>query len=1042
MSFEFPRLATASADALSTASLAPVLNQTSLTTSIMGLERSSQSLLFVDANVSDYQGLLTGVAPGTEVHVLDSSQDAVTQITNTLLGRQNIASLHIVSHGEAGELNFGSSALNLTDLPQYVTQIQSWSKALTNDADILLYGCNVAEGELGQAFIKIISQLTGADVAASDNLTGSKALGGDWVLESKTGAIETGLIFDPATLTSYSGVFTPTSPTNSGFETGDLTGWTVQTLTSPNWSTTQTATVVSSDKNQGTYSAKISISGSVATGGGTAYGPTITSSYFQGDAGDKILFDWKALRTSDYYDIRGEIVNDSTGQRVTVISEIGTLRDWTTTSVILPSSSSSWKFVFTAGSYDATFGGAVGSTLYIDNIRVVIPAPTLNTSASPTLSSTVEDISAPTNGLTTGATLVSALIDNSATAGGLDNFTNPGGSPGLAVTGVNGGTLYYTTDGGSTWTALGAPSTTAGLLLAANSNTYVYFKPNANVNGSISDAVTFKAWNGFDGTNGQANVNTTTNGGVSSQSDTASISITPLNDAPTGSVSIAGTIQENAILTASNTLADADGLGTVTYQWQQSTDGTNWSNISGAINATLTLNNAQSGKFVRTQASYTDQQGTAETIASAATASRIANVNDAPTLTGNATLTATNQNATNPSGSNLTSLFGSLFDDPDTGSSLSGLAIVSNPANSTQGQWQYSIDSTNWTNVGTVADGATALALSASTLVRFVPATSYKGTPPGLTVRALDDTYSNGFTSGTTRVTVNTTSNGGTTAISGGPPVALNTSVTESLPNLLWRNSGSGENAVWQLNSFALQSSYYLPNVPDPNWQIASSNADFNSDGIADILWRNQATGENAIWEMNNTGLQSKSYINSVADVNWQIVGTGDFDSDGKSDVLWRNKASGANAIWEMSGAVLKNGYYINSVADVNWQIVGTGDFDGDGKSDILWRNKASGANAIWEMSGAVLKSNYYISSLADLNWEIAGAANFGSDRTPDILWRNKQAGKVMIWKMSSVSSTQVSYAQTYDLMDVVDPKWSVKPFVSDLDLDAVQSVN
>ena len=89
-----------------------------------------------------------------------------------------------------------------------------------------------------------------------------------------------------------------------------------------------------------------------------------------------------------------------------------------------------------------------------------------------------------------------------------------------------------------------------------------------------------------------------------------------------------------------------------------------------------------------------------------------------------------------------------------------------------------------------------------------------------------------------------------------------------------------------------------------------------------------------------------------------------------------------------------------------------------------------------------MLKSNYYISSLADLNWEIAGAANFGSDRTPDILWRNKQAGKVMIWKMSSVSSTQVSYAQTYDLMDVVDPKWSVKPFVSDLDLDAVQSVN
>ena len=99
-----------------------------------------------------------------------------------------------------------------------------------------------------------------------------------------------------------------------------------------------------------------------------------------------------------------------------------------------------------------------------------------------------------------------------------------------------------------------------------------------------------------------------------------------------------------------------------------------------------------------------------------------------------------------------------------------GIAIVGNTANaSTQGTWQYSSNSgTNWFAVGTVADGATALAVAAGSTIRFVPVTNFAGTPPALLVRALDDTYVGGFstTVGTeTRVNVNTTTNGTTTAI-------------------------------------------------------------------------------------------------------------------------------------------------------------------------------------------------------------------------------------------------------------------------------------
>ncbi|MBF0621207.1 MAG: DUF4347 domain-containing protein [Magnetococcales bacterium] len=51
--------------------------------------------------------------------------------------------------------------------------MQLWGDALSEDADILFYGCDVAAGDDGTAFVKGLSQLTGADVTASTDTTGS-----------------------------------------------------------------------------------------------------------------------------------------------------------------------------------------------------------------------------------------------------------------------------------------------------------------------------------------------------------------------------------------------------------------------------------------------------------------------------------------------------------------------------------------------------------------------------------------------------------------------------------------------------------------------------------------------------------------------------------------------------------------------------------------------------------------------------------------------------------------------------------------------------
>ena len=160
------------------------------------------TVVFVDASTPDYQTLIAGIHPDTDVYILNAEQDGIQQITTYLAGRSNISSVHIVSHGSGGSLHLGSTVLNSSTLEHYSAALQSWSAALTDDADILLYGCNIAKGE-GSAFVQQLAALTGADLAASTNLTGSAAHGGDWTLEYTTGSIEAGNPFSPDTLNQY-----------------------------------------------------------------------------------------------------------------------------------------------------------------------------------------------------------------------------------------------------------------------------------------------------------------------------------------------------------------------------------------------------------------------------------------------------------------------------------------------------------------------------------------------------------------------------------------------------------------------------------------------------------------------------------------------------------------------------------------------------------------------------------------------------------------------------------------------------------------------
>ena len=120
-----------------------------------------------------------------------------------------------------------------------------------------------------------------------------------------------------------------------------------------------------------------------------------------------------------------------------------------------------------------------------------LAAPTLDSSVSPLLAAIDANTGAPSGAV---GTLVSALIDS---GGSLNNFSDADSdAPAIAITGtnLNGGTLYYSTNNGTSWSDVSSVSEASARVLYADSNTRLAFSPAADYTGTISDLITFKAW--------------------------------------------------------------------------------------------------------------------------------------------------------------------------------------------------------------------------------------------------------------------------------------------------------------------------------------------------------------------------------------------------------------------------------------------------------------------------------------------------------------------------------------------------------------------
>ncbi|MFK7889574.1 MAG: DUF4347 domain-containing protein, partial [Granulosicoccus sp.] len=194
-------------------------NKLSSVSTVQAEDILPRELVILDSGLPDIQILLDDLTQSeledAQIVVLDADTDALTQISAILAEQRGLTAVHVFSHGSSGALHFAEQRIDTLDLLSRADELAQWRSAFAPGADILLYGCDVAENGEGQDFVDTIARLAGADVSASNDLTGDADQDGDWQLEYSIGDVESELVFNARGAANWEHVLANYTVTNT-----------------------------------------------------------------------------------------------------------------------------------------------------------------------------------------------------------------------------------------------------------------------------------------------------------------------------------------------------------------------------------------------------------------------------------------------------------------------------------------------------------------------------------------------------------------------------------------------------------------------------------------------------------------------------------------------------------------------------------------------------------------------------------------------------------------------------------------------------------
>jgi len=681
---------------------------------------NQNQISFIIDNITDYEAIASEISKTQSVHVLNSKGDILSQIAFILEDYSNLDAIHLFSHGASGSLDLGNITLDNQTLQNYHEILAQISASLGDNGDILIYGCGVAEGQGGVEFISKLSQATGADIAASDDLTGANNKSGDWILEVASGAIEAPVI----NLLDYTGVLASSYAMDDSIDAGT-------DISNPSGSVTSgTAGNVTFTVTSNTTGGNLYVNGNQVS---VSY--TVTG-YENGDIDYEIRD--LAGTVAGSYSLAFDIDYDADSG-----VEWNDTINLTVNAVVPPNTAPN------AGNGNATFAeGTSGAvTLSTSNTNANDSDGSIASFSPATINYTITNNASLKGTHTISTNSYTVTDDDGTTSAGSGTFTIYG-------TYVDDPTTWGTAPSNQTWAASGTNSFNfgSGASDPDDSVNYSYISGAPSWMSASGSTISGNIAPQYAGQTFTINVRAT---GSTSVDKSFTITIgdaASVNDTPT-SAGGSKSVNEDVTMTFSsadfafadldNSAGGSSALGAALASIKIASLPTNGTLKLSSVNVTqnqvISTADISNLTFIPTadyngsdSFTYYVNDGIADSSSAATMSITVSPINDAPVLsgTGNDMMMIT-ENATSDAGQTVSAMLATQTDpDNPIGSDvhgannglLQGIAIYSTTVNgpSTGGKWQYKVDSGSWTDIGVVAEGS-ALLLKSSDTIRFVP---------------------------------------------------------------------------------------------------------------------------------------------------------------------------------------------------------------------------------------------------------------------------------------------------------------------------------
>jgi ELWxxDGT repeat protein len=946
----------------------------------------SRSLLFIDSAVPDAQTLVENLAVDTEVHVLRSDEDAITQITQSLFGQSGIATLQIISHGKPGGIQLGASWLDWQTLPRYVNQLKTWGQALTADADILLYGCNVGKGRMGSALIDLLAQTTGADVAASDDLTGSQELAGDWDLEVRTGLIESPIL----AANTYTHILPLLKDINPGIADSNPGG-----LTNIN------GTLYFFANDGGIDGLRVWQSD------GTEIGTILATDYFR-----KGSFPPRNLT-----DVNGtlyfvEYTNPSYNLWKSDGTEAGSVlvKDFSPYSGIDIASESRSAAVNNT-LYFVAFDPLNGNELWKSDgtetgtVLVRDIAPGISNSYPRTLTNVNGALYFTASDSTTGDADNRELWKSDGTEAGtvLVKEINPGSASAAPyqLTNVN-GTLYFTaTDGASGYELWKSDGTAAGTVLVKDISPGIQdslLSNFTNVNGTLYFFVytnnNYALWKS-DGTEAgtvlvKNNISTTSPIAPISFNDTFYfVGADEVNgyelwksDGTEAGTVLAKDINPGSESSGPSSLTSLNGLlyfaaenGRNGYElWVESPNSLIFDVV---LQGNLTTIAGVSTQSVNNWATDLTQPSYPQGLSYVVTVDRPELFEQLPTLTRTGQITYTPKPYLN-----INAVI-NLKVEVRQANGLIDNALTKTATLTFKYQPEALVRDSITGELGLLYIDRVTQLQAQRTLIYG----DNFGAKAGQAFTLTQD------------VSIADTADFNRDGVA---DILLHTASGDEVSLLIMGKEGR----VIAVNPLVGQAGNVLK-TGNLNWKVVGF-ADIDRDNILDIVWHNQQSDEIGFWLMNANAQSVKRY-DYVRDSNgnilktnntlWQVMDLADFDGDGDTDLLFRLKELNQTAIVQLQGQTFINAQYLTANSDPSLIFRGMGDADGDLIADIYWQTPNNGQVLIQSIkfrAGKWLSESFKLVNQGG-NVPLQGIADLDRNNTADLLWRDLTSDSLLV---------------------------------------------